>query len=422
VNCHECVLTCHTFHGKVLAVERGQASVEWLGAVALVALVLAAAVGVGGGEAVASSVVRGMHRALCVVRGGVCDLDRRPCVVEADATEDDAHVNLLVVRVGRTELILREHRSDGSVLVTYLHDTSSGWDVGVGGDVWVSAAGHDVVAGSAARLALLTSLGGGETWSFDDALDADVAMAQLSEGHAPTLGVRVARISSTGLGLSAEAQAKSGRVSGMLDLEARRVSGTLVDERTGNMTHVVRREGGGDAVILHRGDRAATGGGEVKEHLSVTTAADGTPLELSVVRTGALRAAADLPEVAQPVADALLGPGGARDRRWVVEQRLDLTEPANLQAAQEVLASLDGPLPIMARADEALRARLAEAGVTEARTYDVDRDSGGATAHGSVGVKIGGGLTDESEGARLIDARVLGPDGAWRINRACETG
>src|SRR6187402_2542895 len=109
--------------------------------VALVAaVVLALGVAAGGGGEAAAAVVRQMHRALCIVSGGVCDLDRRPCVVGTDATIDEAHLNLGIVRVGRNEMILRERRSDGSVLVTYLADTSAGIDVGLGADASVRAA------------------------------------------------------------------------------------------------------------------------------------------------------------------------------------------------------------------------------------------------------------------------------------------
>ncbi|HEY8583645.1 MAG TPA: hypothetical protein VIL49_11885, partial [Capillimicrobium sp.] len=359
--------------------ERGQATIEWLGAVALVALVLSGAVLVAGGDAIASSVVRGMHRALCVVRGGVCDLDRRPCVVEANATANDAHVNLLFVRVGRSELILREHRADGSVLVTYLHDTSSGWEAGAGSDVWLSAAGQEVLAGSGARVALLASLGGGETWLFDDALDADVAMAQLSEGHEPTLGRRTARIGGTGLELSAEAQGKRGGVTGAAALTAKRSHALSVDEQTGQRTHVVRVDGAAEALLKRTGGKIE-GAAAAGERVSVTTAADGTPLELSVVRSGELGGAVDLPEVAQGAAEELLG-GGRGHRRWVVEQRLDLTDPQSLAAAEGFLAALEGPLPMLASASDALRARLAEAGVTEARAYGVEQDASGISAH-----------------------------------------
>jgi hypothetical protein len=403
--------------------QRGQASIEWLGAVALIALVLVAAAGVAGvagGDAIAAGVVRQIHRALCIVRGGVCDLDQRPCVVAANATEDEVHVNVGIFRIGRDELVLREHRSDGTVLVTFLHDTTGGWDVGVGGDVWVKAAKREIAAGAAARAALLTSLGGGESWTFKDARDAETAMTYLGDGKEPPMGERTERIGRHGLDVSASAQGTRGEATAALRLDASLVDGTVVDDRTGRRTHVIARRGEAEALVRISTTHGSAGGAG-EERVSVTTDPSGRPLELSVVRSGEMNGALTLPDVVQPLAGELLG-GDRGGRRWVVEQRLDLTEPASLRAAQEMLDALDGPLAIGARADEALRARIAEAGVTEVRTYASESDSSGVVAHGGIGLKVGGGLTDRTDRARLVDARVMGPDGVWRTREDCLEG
>lgn len=423
MNCHRPVLLRDISPATMSAMgERGQASIEWLGAVALVALVLVASSAVLGGEAMAAGVVRQMHRALCVVAGGVCDLDRRPCVVAADATEDEVHVNLGVVRLGRRELILREHRSDGTVLVTYLQETGAGWDVGVGSDAWVKAAGREWAAGTAARAALLASLGGGETWAFANGREADRAMAYLSEGRAPPGARRAQRIVLAGAELSAQAQARGPQTgsTATLRLDARLVDETVIDERDGRRTHVIGRRAQAQALVqVPKASAEGTAGGE--ERLSVTTDAGGRPLELTIVRTGDLAGALSLPDAVQPIAGALLGDGRGH-RRWVVEQRLDLTDPASLGAAQVLLDALDGPAAVAARASEGLRARLAEAGVTEARVYDVEADDSGASAHVAQGWKVGGGIVDVEDDASLVDARVRGADGAWRTRSECLAG
>jgi hypothetical protein len=397
--------------------ERGQASVEWLGAVTLVALVLVAAGGVLGGEAMAAAVVRQVHRALCVVSGGVCDLDRRPCVVAADATEDEAHVNLGVVRLSRHELVLHELRSDGTVLVTYLRDNGVGWDVGVGADAWLKAAGRQLALGSAARAALIVSLGGGETWAFPDGRAAERAMAALSEGRAPRGAVPAERITRGGMELAASAEASRGGSTASLRLDGTVIDGTVVDERDGRRTHVVSRRAAA-AGLLKLPGTAVEGEAASEERLAVTTDAGGRPLELSVVRTGELAGAGSLPDVLQPIAGALLDRARGH-RRWVVEQRLDLTDPASLRAAQGLIDALDGPLPMASRAGDALRARLAEAGVTEARTYDVVAEDSGVRGHAAVGLRFGGGLEDHTEMGTLTDARIRGPDGAWRTRSEC---
>src|SRR3954469_8122891 len=104
-----------------MAGERGQATLEYVGLVALVAVVLGLGTvsATGDGEAIAATVGRGMRRALCVVRAGECDLERRPCVVGTHGVEDDGSVDLWLVRVGSDEVVLREDRSDGSSAGTF---------------------------------------------------------------------------------------------------------------------------------------------------------------------------------------------------------------------------------------------------------------------------------------------------------------
>ncbi len=404
--------------------EHGQASVEWMGLVGFVCAVLVAClVVVGGGAEMAGAVVRQVHRALCIVSGGVCDLDRRPCVTAANATQDGAHLNLGIVRIGRDELVLREHRSDGTVAVTYLHDTGLGLEGGVGADAWARARGIDVVSGAAARAALLTSLGGGETWIFPDVRAADRGMSFLGEGKAPPGASRAERISRDGIAVALEARGKRGATQGAIRLDAGLVEGGVLDERTGRRTLVI----GGQAALaaagrakLGRKDQA-TGSGRVEgeARLALTTDADGRALELSLVRSGEYEGASSLPEDAQAVAEQLVGASSGA-RRWVMEQRLDLTDPENLRAAQGLIDGLTRDLPVVALAGELLHDRILAHGVTEVRAYALRaEDGGGFGAHVAAGVRVGGGIEDRSEWATLVDARVRGVDGVWRAQSAC---
>jgi hypothetical protein len=405
--------------------DRGQASIEWLGVVALVAaVVLALGVAAGGGAQAAAAVVRQMHHALCIVSGGVCDLDRRPCVVGSAATIDGAHVNLGIWRVGRDELILRERRSDGSVLVTYLHDMSAGLDVGVGADAWARARGMDVAIGKTARAALLLSLGGGESWLFANGRDADSGMAYLSEHRTPPAGRRAQTIRRGGAGveLGAHGSNAASTARGGLEIDGRILAGTVVDETTGQTTRVISV--GGSAVaggLLEVAEDDVGGdaraGGEVQ--VAVAADANGRPLELSVVRTGQLGGAASLPKAVQGVAEQLVG-STSGGRRWMVEQRLDLTDPANLAATRSLVDALAHPLSSPAALGAVWNERLASAGVTEASTYAVaSEDGGGAGLHIAAGIKVGGGVDDRQERELLVDARIRGADGAWRTRSDC---
>src|SRR4051812_37856117 len=104
-----------------MASEQGQASLEYLGVVTVVGLLLAAlAVPALAGRDMASTVLGELRRALCLVGGGQCLLHRRPCVVASSQVADDGGVDLAIIRIGSREVVLREERSDGTVAVTFL--------------------------------------------------------------------------------------------------------------------------------------------------------------------------------------------------------------------------------------------------------------------------------------------------------------
>ena len=107
---------------------RGQASLEYLGVLALVAVVLAAAAVLGPVPDLAGAVGAQIRRALCIVTGADC-LTRAgplPCVTGAveDRREREAH--LVVVRLADGRVVLREQRSDGTVAVTVAQSNAGG--------------------------------------------------------------------------------------------------------------------------------------------------------------------------------------------------------------------------------------------------------------------------------------------------------
>src|SRR4051794_10623523 len=102
---------------------RGQASIEYLGVVALLAIVFALLVAPAlAGQDLAGVVLAQVRRALCVVSDGDCEEDRRPCAVDADQTRESQHVSIGFLRYGQNRLTMREDRSDGTVAVTVLKD------------------------------------------------------------------------------------------------------------------------------------------------------------------------------------------------------------------------------------------------------------------------------------------------------------
>src|SRR4051794_7285705 len=142
---------------------RGQASIEYLGVVALVALVLGAlAVPALAGQDIAGAVVAHVRRALCVVGGGDCEEDRRPCAVDTHGVRKSWDVGVLVFRYGQDRLMLRERLSDGTVAVTAIKDHDLGIELADG------AEGHfgSFAVGTMARGALLARIGSGSTTIF----------------------------------------------------------------------------------------------------------------------------------------------------------------------------------------------------------------------------------------------------------------
>src|SRR3954447_26015332 len=186
---------------------RGQASVEYLAVVGLLALVMGAlAVPAFAGQDVAGTLVAQMRRALCVVSSGDCEGDRRPCAVDTNETAESRHVNLAIVRYGGDRVIMREDRSDGTVAVTVLKDHRLGLEAGLGADGHAFGYGFGV----SMRGALLARLGSGSTVVFPDALSADRGMALLGHGRRPP-GTKRVRLTRGGVG--AELALLGGRAS-----------------------------------------------------------------------------------------------------------------------------------------------------------------------------------------------------------------
>jgi hypothetical protein len=397
--------------------ERGQASVEWIGMVALIAVVMAVVLALAlPGTGIAGAFVRQFHRALCIVGGGVCDLDRRPCAIASSATKDDGHVNLGLIRLGRDELILYEKQSDGSVLVTYVHDTNAGVEVGVGVDGTINVKGISLSASRSARAAVLAGIGGGETWRFPDAYAADAGMASLSEGHEPGRGERVDVIDDRrSIRAELDASGAIGTASARVSIDAGLIESVAHDPRDGSRTYVLSGSlAAGGILKVSRSTAAGAAAGD--ERIAVTMAADGRPRELTITRSGRLEGAYSLPDAVQGMAERVTG-GDHGGRTWVVESRLDLTDPENWRVASAFVGSL--PLAQEVAAD-ALRRRIQAAGVTETRTYALaTKDNGRWSGHVGRGVVYGFGIGETAEDLSLLDAEVRGPDGLWRTRDDC---
>src|SRR3954447_2070414 len=150
---------------------RGQASVDYVALVALVALVLGAAAALaaatGIGESVGAAMRRALcgdtggvaarRRALCVATGGSCGA--HSCVVASRREVSSGEFDVGVARVGTEETILREERADGTVALTLIRARAGGPQTGIGAQAQLGIGEHEFAVGAEARLALIARAG-----------------------------------------------------------------------------------------------------------------------------------------------------------------------------------------------------------------------------------------------------------------------
>ena len=398
---------------------------DYAAVVLAVSLVLLAAGGVavtrGGG--VADTLTRQLARALCIVTGGDCDRERDPCVV---ATATLTQRNGLTVVVGHVEsdrIVLQEHRSDGTVVVTYLEHEGAGLDVDAGTGAHVAIGDRKLRVGGELAASVLAREGAGAIWELPDARAATRLVERLRRGRwAAEVAGAQSRIGEHDVTARAEAGLAVRGIGGSFGLTAGDVWGSRTEPATGRRTFYVRRANELVATGSVRGI-GASGGASGEEEYAVTVDAAGRAVDLAVLRTGRLGASADLPAAIQPAAGLLAVPTRG-ERVWVTEAHLDLSDPDDAALARSFVAQVRDPRPRLGAAVDVSR-RLAErldrAAVIHARTYALQATTSGLNVHGSArGIK--GALTHQTveERSRLLAAATRGRDGSWVTREDCE--
>ncbi|HVL95233.1 MAG TPA: hypothetical protein VM266_05180 [Solirubrobacteraceae bacterium] len=355
----------------------GQASLEYVGVLALLVLVLG-----GAGTAVLApdlpgTVVRHVRVALCVVGGDVCrTADARaqglePCVVVDGEDRERRGVSLAFVRLGRDSAWSAQRRSDGTIALTYEDGAEGGATAGVGVELGPAL---DLAASGQAGLAFRS----GSTWELAD--EAALARA-LAAGHdrvrdhlpAPTYRFVAGGAAAAG---DAGLELGSGRAAtseGLAEAAARRALG----RRTGRGRTTFYFDGGDDVSTVVPG-LAASGRAVVE----LTT---GSPPTLTVRATTT---------------------AGGRAVEHV--GRMPLTDGVVRDALVRVLGTSGTPIRAAARVPAVARA-LGERMAWQRFTYAVERTS----EDSSFSISLGGRLGHEHERTetrrRLVDAQVLGP-------------
>lgn len=421
--------------------DRGQASLEYLAVVALVATVLGAAVGLLVATGLGEQVMGAFARALCVVTGGPCDDGARACVVAARRHTEGGHLNMVVLRLGGETAELRETRADGTVAVTLVDEGAAGLDVGTGLEAHVRWGTSSWAAGAELRAAVLAERASGRTWVVRDAAAAQALVARVRladrtrrphatiaptdyyspypplppQVHAPppdeTFSERAGE-------LAVDLRGAGGRAA--VHLDARQAFGERLERATGRRTVYVRWTGSGrGGAFAGRAGVAAEGAGQ--ERYGITFDRAGRPVDFEVLSALDVTGTASLPpSLAQ--AAGMLGIPLHGERHVETEQHLDLADPISAAVVRDYLRALGSGPGVLAPLHAALRERLAAAGATSVRTYAASRSAhevGGQARIGGVGV--GGEAGSEDTSSRLLSAIARRGSGPWRPDRACGT-
>jgi Flp pilus assembly pilin Flp len=401
--------------------EAGQGTVEYVGILALVAVVLAAAVAGSAvfGAGVANAVTGQIRHALCIVTGRDCVVvAERPCVVRTARDERRETVAIAFVQLGAGRVVLRERLSDGTLRLTVLHRGEAGVTAGFGSDSAVRVGGVPLSVGAHAQATVAGIVGAGQVFVVRTAAQADAIVRRLrAEGSAAVDGVRrLLRRGDGGLP-RADVSFVEGGVAGRLDATlssgevaeagasggGESVLGRRVDRRTGETTWYLRLDRSlpvfADAML-----GAASGGLDGDALLAVTTDRSGRAVELSALVGGRAHAGAQVTGLGEAA-------GGTR---WEAEARVSLEDPdvrAALAAWRRSPASVDairglgGALRDRARLDVRSYARSASA------------DSDGASV--SAGVRLGVQVEHERERTELLSASSRPPGGLWEPRLDC---
>jgi hypothetical protein len=392
--------------------ERGQASIEWLAVVALVATLLALGAGLAQADGVSRRVTREMARALCLVRGGDCHRDQSPCTTRASADRSTWTAGFAIFRVGSDRYALVEARSDGSYAVTVTGALTGGVEAALGLHAGAHVGGLDVSVGGAVTASLLARVAGGRTWIASSAAEAEAIVGAGGAARPPDLTAGDgAWLSSVGATIGADALVHVDAGSATLAFDQH--AGTITDHRTGVRTIYVEAGTRASATVLGGAVSASTP--DAREVYAVELSPSGRPLALTITATGALGASRDLPAVVQPVVGRLSG-----GDRYEVTATLDLTDPATAAAAADLLEAIARKRG-RARPSAALRRLVAASGSVEARILATGReasDETGAEATIGPGTLALGHATAHRE-QRLVTAASRGLDGRWIAREDC---
>ena len=396
--------------------QRGQATVDYVAIVAVLAIVFSIALASAaiGAPGIVNAVSGQFRHALCLVGGGPCPEWRsKPCAVATTREQRHFAVTVILLRYDNDKVVLREDMSDGTVRLTVSTAHGGGLEAGFGASARSTVQGHDIGASDEARIAAQLTYGSGKVYVARDKREADALMEAIDRGVEPSRpsedfhegGART--IGNGGLGGPGANVALRG-IAGM-------VIGYKRDLVSGERTIVLNagRNGWG-AINIGLGGPAQSTDATAALHLTLDRRH--RPTALSVAVTGTLAGGASLP---LPVPRALRanagGSSGAlKGRRWEVNARLDLRDPLAAAAWERFRDN-----PASGDAIGALGAAIRDRAALDVRTYGTSGTSGGAGAGIAGGVVLRGEYEHIDERSQLIAASSRPSGGLWEPRVDC---
>lgn len=396
--------------------ERGQASIEWVAVLGVVASAFLAAVGgaLPSADAIPRAVAAGFERAFCLVSGGDClSGPPRPCVVGRDERSRERRVTISLVRLADGRTVVREERSDGTVAVSVEDGVKGGATFLLGSELSVGSAGVRAGAevGASGRGAV------GRRFVVRDRRAADALVARLSEESAG-LGTLVGGADGPVPDEEWWVAGRDGSLSGSLKTirfgaSAKALAGAAVGlrtrPRTGERTVVLRTDGELNAALTAPLAKLGMG---LPNRAAVELAFDARGRAVSLTVRGARGVHGE----------ARLGPWRSGGGDMVeVEARLDLLDPVVRALAAELVEGIsEVDVGRALAAARGLAARLAERARVDVRLYETDRSSSvqGATG-GTFGIRAGYEVEKVTRTARLVDAAGREPGMGWARRLDC---
>ncbi len=367
----------------------GQASLEYVAALALLAAVFVVAAPAVGAPDIPRAVVGKMRLAICFVANDVCsdraarDAGLAPCPLSSETSGHEVSVSVAIYDAGRRTTLTVTSRSDGTVSVVRSGGVQVGLSVGVGGDVSLGPLVFDIGTKGGLRERVDVA----RAWEFPDQATADrfldhALLNTVNERDFPAAWHSVDDTRELSLMVGAAVGAKG------------------FDDH-GDVAGIA---GSGGAIL---GGRLARDGVMTVYGRAVIDGPDITFPFLPAIGPGREEAVVEFSFDAE-------GPRGIAIRRAVphdwgkrVEEtvgRLDLRDPTNLAVARSLIdARLPWP-PHLHRQAQLLGRRIATHGIVERTVMEVVDESAGVSGSIRAGMKAGASYKRIKVHRKLLEA------------------